>query len=170
MKASLLALIISTGLTLPAPAASIGAPDWAAAKTRALAYYEAYAVRFADNAEAHRKITDVRTMAKNMESRETLRNGRTKALLALRESDPQERAKRAVASDALANLRLYYLYGNLLPRILNEFDDGLVEQGVSRPFPMRPLAITEDQFKAEQARLIGQIGLSRDEIDPGPEQ
>lgn len=42
------------------------------------------------------------------------------------------------------------------------------EQGISRPFPIRPLLIGEVQFQSEQARLISPIRPPPEEIDPGP--
>ena len=174
MKINRLAVIALAGVAIQASAVNVGAYDWRAEKTRALAYYDAYGKHFAntpENEKAQEKIKDVLSMTANIEGRETMNKARIKALLVLREPDEQRRAERASASETFSDLRLYYLYGNMIPRILNEFDDGLVEQGMNpRPFPIRPLAITEDQFKAEQAKLIAQIGLSRDEIDPKPGQ
>jgi hypothetical protein len=164
---SLAAIVLAVG-ALGAYVVEAEAYDWQAAKPQALAYYDAYENFFsntADNMQVRQKVADVRTIAANIERRETLRKASTKSLLVLREPDAQQRSERAAASDALADLRLYYLYGNMLPRILNEFDDGLVEQGMSRPFPARPLLISEKEFKAKQADLISRIGLPSEEVN-----
>ena len=164
-------MVALAGFSVGAFAVEGNAQDWRAEKIQALAYYDAYAKYFTNEPEAQTKIAEVREIAKNIERREASRNSRTKALLVLREADSQKRSEGIAASNDLADLRLSYLYGNLLPRILNECDDSLVQQGVSpRPFPVRPLAMTEAQFKAKQASLIAQVGLTPNEIDPKPEQ
>ena len=166
MKINYLAVVALAGFALRASAANPVATDWRAAKTHALAYYDAYEKHFAGNADAQSMTADVRTMAKDVERKEHLRNLATKDRIASRGLDSQR--KRAAASDALSDLRLCYFYGNMLPSILNEFDEGIIKQGAPRPFPVRPLSIAKQQFKAEQAGLIAQIGLSPDEIDPKP--
>ena len=166
MKIANLVMVALTGFAFRASAANPVSPDWRAAKAHALAYYDVYEKHFTGNADAQSMISDVRALAKDVERKEHRRNLATKELLKSRGLDSQR--KRAAASDALSDLRMYYFYGSMLPSILNEFDDGIIKQGAPRPFLVRPLSIAKPQFKSEQARLIAQIGLSPDEIDPKP--
>jgi hypothetical protein len=165
MKITPLAAVALAGFAVISAANPI-AHDWRAEKTRSAAYYDAYQKHFLGNPDAQSMITDVRSMAADVERKEKRRDSATKDLLAARGLDSPR--KRAAASDALTDLRLDYFYGNMLPSILNEFDDGIIKQGAPRPFPVRPLSITKKEFKSEQARLIARIGLSPDEIDPKP--
>jgi hypothetical protein len=161
MKIARLALVALMGLAARNSFAQASASDWQAEKRQAQFYYNAYEKFVGANPEARKQIADILVMSAQFEKAQMRLNTKIKALLETYEPDEKKRGLRAAAADAFLDLRLHYMYGNMLPRRLNNNDDALVARGYTpRPFPVRPLAITTADFKAQEKILEAQLGVA----------
>ena len=160
MKIHHLAAIALVGFALRSAAAAPGAADWKASKSRATAYMDAYEKRMTGDAAELEKITDVRRLSADRENAHRSLYAEAKAMLVLREPDVKRRAERSSVADEMLNLRMTYLYGNLIPRILNDFDSAYAKRR-SAPlmFPVRPVEITQEKFLKRDAELVAQLGM-----------
>lgn len=157
MRLQRFAVMAIVGFAVGASAAVPGAPDWRTSKARAIAYMDAYEAQ-SNEFPAH--LAEARRLAASIEDSEKSMNAQAKAMLVLHEPDAQRRAERGAAADALLDLRLLHLYGNLIPRILNDFDSASYRApGSPGRFPVRPVEITHERFLERQSALIEQLGF-----------
>lgn len=160
MKIHHLAAIALVGFALRSAAAVPAAADWQASKSRAVAYMDAYEKRMAGDEKELDHLKEVRQLAAKIENSHRSLYAEARAMLVLHEPDAQRRAERLAVTDEMLKLRMIHLYGNLIPRILNDFDTAYARRrSISIPFPVRPVEITHEEFTKKDDALLERLGM-----------
>jgi hypothetical protein len=118
-----------------------------------------------DAAEWNGVRTRVWELAESIERQQLEVSRRVAARVASEETDPARRAERLAAADAVRDFRMFTLYGNLIPRVIDEAETDAQGRPVGRQDagPGWSLAMTWEESQAVDRGLVAQTGISIDD-------